>query len=96
MCSLTPPTTATPTDGPHATPGHARFAWEMGPNGQHVVVLTHSSGSAARIFLHGATLTSFRDEHGTECLFTSERAVWDARAPIRGGVPLVFPQFGAG
>ena len=35
-----------------------------------------------------------RDRDGREHLFLSERAVFDGSAPIRGGMPICFPQFG--
>ncbi|CAM9366949.1 unnamed protein product [Phaeothamnion confervicola] len=44
--------------------------------------------------LAGATVTSFKSSDGTELLFVSEKAVFDGKKAIRGGIPLVFPQFG--
>jgi glucose-6-phosphate 1-epimerase len=41
----------------------------------------------------GATVTSWKFG-GVERLFLSDRAVQDGSKPIRGGIPLVFPQFG--
>lgn len=46
--------------------------------------------------LHGATVTSFVPANGTNVLFVSAEAVFDGITPIRGGTPIVFPQFGAG
>lgn len=67
-----------------------------GIGGLDAVDLTLSTGEAsARVYLHGATVTSFCVE-GKELLFVSEQAVFDGKRPIRGGVPLVFPQFGPG
>ena len=43
------------------------------------------------IYLHGATVTSWRLANGEEQLFLSEKATLDGSKPIRGGVPLVFP-----
>lgn len=45
------------------------------------------------MYLHGAHVTSWRTPDGREQLYLSERAVFDGRAAIRGGVPLIFPQF---
>lgn len=33
---------------------------------------------------------------GVENLYLSETAVFDGKAAIRGGIPVVFPQFGPG
>lgn len=51
--------------------------------------------SSAVVALHGATLLSWviSSKH---LLFLSSKALTDASRPIRGGVPLVFPQFGPG
>lgn len=46
--------------------------------------------------LHGATLLSWITSDGRERLFVSEKSHRDGVHPIRGGVPLVFPQFGEG
>jgi len=60
------------------------------------VVLSHRSGACAEIYLHGAHMTSWRDPAGNELFFVSkESAFADGRA-IRGGIPVIFPQFGTG
>ena len=41
----------------------------------------------------GAQVLSWCDGDGRERLFLSERAIFDGNAPIRGGIPLCFPQF---
>lgn len=42
----------------------------------------------------GATVTSWKVD-GDEILFMSEKSLSDGKTPIRGGIPLVFPNFGA-
>lgn len=42
---------------------------------------------------HGATLISALINR-QELLFLSKKAIFDSRTPIRGGVPIVFPNFG--
>ncbi|CAE7195793.1 unnamed protein product [Symbiodinium pilosum] len=59
-----------------------------------VVELRHASGATAQIYLWGATLTSYKTPDGTERIFVSPGALFDGKKAIRGGVPLVFPQFG--
>jgi glucose-6-phosphate 1-epimerase len=51
-------------------------------------------GASALVSLHGAQLLSWLPIDGRERLFLSERAVLDGSAAIRGGIPVIFPQFG--
>ena len=60
------------------------------------ITVSHASGTTATIHLYGATVTSLKLPSGKEVLFTSSKAVFDESKPIRGGIPLVFPQFGPG
>jgi len=53
----------------------------------------HADGATALVALHGAHMLSWTPADGGERLFLSERAIFDAEAAIRGGIPLVFPQF---
>lgn len=59
-----------------------------------MVTLRHMSGASAEIYLFGGTLTSYKTPDGTEKIFVSPGAIFDGKKAIRGGVPLVFPQFG--
>lgn len=57
--------------------------------------LTHTaSGATCSIHDFGATVISFKTSSGRECLFVSRDAKQDGSKAIRGGIPLVFPQFG--
>ena len=53
----------------------------------------HSDGATALVALHGAHVLSWQPADGRERLFLSDRAVFDGQAAIRGGIPVVFPQF---
>jgi len=57
--------------------------------------ITHSA-SGAKCIVHdfGATVLSYQTSSGRECLFLSRDAKLDGTKAIRGGIPLVFPQFG--
>lgn len=50
-------------------------------------------GAEARIALFGAHLMSWKTADGKERLFLSQRSALDCSAAIRGGVPVIFPQF---
>ncbi len=59
------------------------------------VVIKHTaSGASASVLPFGASITSFKDAKGHETLFVSKLAKTDGSKATRGGVPLVFPQFG--
>ena len=49
----------------------------------------------AHIYLQGATVTHFQPRGAAPVLFLSNRATWAAGRAIRGGVPVIFPWFGA-
>ncbi len=50
-------------------------------------------GAQAVITLFGAHVVSWVPAGGTEQLFCSARSVLDGSKAIRGGIPLIFPQF---
>ncbi len=52
------------------------------------------SGASAVVFEHGATIASYKDKNGVERLYVSPTAVYNGVKAIRGGIPVVFPQFG--
>jgi D-hexose-6-phosphate mutarotase len=49
----------------------------------------------AEVYLQGAHLTRWRPRGAEPVLFVSSRAVYAPGKAIRGGVPLIFPWFGA-
>jgi glucose-6-phosphate 1-epimerase len=62
-----------------------------------VIELRHPAGSRAEVQLYGATVTGFyaAQEPARNVLFLSRQALLDGSKPLRGGIPLVFPVFGA-
>ncbi len=67
-------------------------------NGQPALQLTAPDGAQAVVLLHGAHLVSWRPagpdgEPGEERLYLSERATFADGQAVRGGVPVIFPQF---
>ncbi len=69
------------------------FTVTSGQNGMQKVVLSTAGGAQAEIYLHGAHLTSWIPAGGEERLFLSQKAQFSPESSIRGGVPVVFPQF---
>ena len=52
-----------------------------------------SDGATALVALYGAHILSWIPAGGRERLFLSDRAVFDGHTAIRGGIPVIFPQF---
>ena len=65
-----------------------------GRGGIPAVALSHKSGAEAEISLLGAHVTSWCTPDGEERLFLSRYSEFKEGLPIRGGVPVIFPQFG--
>jgi glucose-6-phosphate 1-epimerase len=65
-----------------------------GANGLPRLALSAPDGARAEIYQHGAHLTSWIPAGGEERLFLSSRSKFDLLSTIRGGVPVIFPQFG--
>lgn len=63
-------------------------------HGIEALRLNGPRGSSAVISRLGAQVLSWITPDGRERLFLSERAVFDGSVPIRGGIPVCFPQFG--
>ena len=57
------------------------------------VQLKHASGSSAEIAIQGAHVVSWKRANGEEMLFLSANSKLAPGEPIRGGIPVVFPQF---
>ncbi|GLB36161.1 putative catalyzes the interconversion between the alpha and beta anomers from at least three hexose 6-phosphate sugars (Glc6P, Gal6P, and Man6P) [Lyophyllum shimeji] len=67
---------------------------------QDRVLLKHPKGSSVEVLFYGATVISWksasaRDPQPVERLFLSSKAALDGSKPVRGGIPVVFPCFGA-
>jgi glucose-6-phosphate 1-epimerase len=62
-------------------------------HGQSAIALVAPDGASAVVLLHGAHIVSWRPAGGSERLFLSERSRYGEGAAVRGGIPVVFPQF---
>ena len=61
--------------------------------GTEALRLVGPGGSAVIVALQGAQVLSWQTSDRRERLYLSDTAVFDGSAPIRGGVPVCFPQF---
>lgn len=51
--------------------------------------------STAEIYLHGAHVTNFKKHDEAPILFLSQCSRFEEKQPIRGGIPVILPWFGA-
>ena len=58
-----------------------------------VLTLRAADGATATIHRHGAHVTSWCPASGDERLYLSTRSGFEGTAAIRGGIPIIFPQF---
>ena len=61
--------------------------------GQPAVALQSSDGARATILLHGGHLVSWIPSGGVEQLYLSPLSAYGEGQAVRGGVPVIFPQF---
>ncbi|HEX7942623.1 MAG TPA: D-hexose-6-phosphate mutarotase, partial [Gemmatimonadaceae bacterium] len=59
------------------------------------VTLRHFSGATAEISRRGAQVTSWKRANGVEMLFMAQSNQFAPGEAMRGGIPVVFPQFGS-
>lgn len=64
------------------------------------ITLQHPEGASVTVLLYGATIISWKspsidNPEIKERLFVSSKAALDGSKPVRGGIPIVFPCFGA-
>ena len=64
-------------------------------NGELPVLEINTAWSRAELYLHGAHLTHFQVKDQPPLLFMSQFSRFQEGAPIRGGIPVIFPWFGA-
>ncbi|MDO9542234.1 MAG: D-hexose-6-phosphate mutarotase [Kiritimatiellia bacterium] len=76
--------------------GNNKSELKRGINGRPYLELCHPSGAQLDVYLHGAQAISWRAGGGKQLLFMSKKSFFKPDYPIRGGIPVVFPQFGAG
>lgn len=83
---------------PDAAPVNgASFEHATGEGALPKVILRAADGATAEIYLHGAHVSSWKPApDADERLFLSARSEFRAGVAIRGGIPVIFPQFSEG
>lgn len=78
----------------HGVEGYIHF--ESGESGLPKAVLTNpSAGAKLEVYPYGAHISSWTTKYG-EHIFMSKKALFGNGKAIRGGIPVIFPQFGSG
>jgi glucose-6-phosphate 1-epimerase len=72
-------------------PGRVTF---LEGNGELPKIEIATPWSDAEIYLQGAHVTHFQRKHEPPLLFMSQCSRFQKGAPIRGGIPVIFPWFG--
>ncbi|MDB6023629.1 MAG: putative glucose-6-phosphate 1-epimerase [Pedosphaera sp.] len=72
--------------------GRASF---MKRQGGLPMIRVETTSSEAEIYLHGAHVTHFQKRGEAPLLWLSKESRFEAGSPIRGGVPIILPWFGA-
>jgi glucose-6-phosphate 1-epimerase len=95
LAACSKPSQAT-SSAPAPSPEPSPAAGARGRLGElETVSLRHASGSSAEIVIQGAHVTSWKRANGDEMLFVSANSRFAPGETIRGGIPVIFPQFGA-
>lgn len=66
---------------------------ELDFHGLPAIAMQAPDGARAVVTLHGAHTVSWQSADGIERLYLSERSIFAAGKAIRGGIPVIFPQF---
>lgn len=64
-----------------------------GPLGLNCLQVVHPSGACLLVSCYGGQILSWKTADGRERLFLSESSVYIPGKALRGGVPVIFPQF---
>jgi len=75
--------------------GEGRIDVVNGNGDMPKVMLKHASGSQAEVYLHGGHVTKWSVPGHGDILFVSQASNFSPEKPIRGGIPVCFPQFGS-
>src|SRR6516164_1479231 len=73
-------------------PGRVTF---MEGRGELPMLEITTAWSTAEIYRHGAHVTHFKKNDEPPLLFLSQCSRFEEGQPIRGGIPVIFPWFGA-
>ena len=62
---------------------------------QLMMIKVENDYASATITTHGGSVLSYTPKGGQDLLWVSPAAVYDGKKPVRGGIPICWPWFGA-
>ncbi|EOA16987.1 hypothetical protein CARUB_v10005219mg [Capsella rubella] len=72
---------------------HRPFERTKGVNGLDKIIVRDHRGHSFEVYLYGGQVTSWKNDKGEELLVMSSKAIFNPPTPIRGGIPILFPQY---
>ncbi|CAN8230498.1 unnamed protein product [Cochlearia groenlandica] len=69
------------------------FERTKGVNGLEKIIVRDRRGRSFEVYLYGGQVASWKNEHGEELLVMSSKAIFEPPTAIRGGIPILFPQY---
>ncbi|VVB10649.1 unnamed protein product [Arabis nemorensis] len=76
-----------------ATEHHRPFERAKGINGLDTIIIRDHRGRSVEVYLYGGQVTSWKNKKGEDLLFMSSKAIFEPPTAIRGGIPVLFPQY---
>ncbi|KAL1202908.1 putative glucose-6-phosphate 1-epimerase [Cardamine amara subsp. amara] len=72
---------------------HRPIEKTKGINGLDKLIIRDRHGRSVEVYLYGAQVTSWKNEKQEELLVMSSKAIFNPPTAIRGGIPVLFPQY---
>ncbi|VVB10667.1 unnamed protein product [Arabis nemorensis] len=72
---------------------HSPFERTKGINGLDKIIVRDGRGGSVEVYLYGGQVASWKNVKGEDLLVMSSKAIFEPPAPIRGGIPILFPQY---
>ncbi|CAH2077931.1 unnamed protein product [Thlaspi arvense] len=72
---------------------HRSVERAKGINGLDKIIVRDRRGRSVEVYLYGGQVTSWKNEKGEDLLFMSSKAIFEPPTAIRGGIPVLFPQY---
>ncbi|KAL0873282.1 hypothetical protein Bca101_022987 [Brassica carinata] len=70
-----------------------RFERTKDINGLEKIIIRDDRGRSFEVYMYGGQVASWKDAKGEELLVMSSKAIFKPPTPIRGGIPILFPQY---
>ncbi|KFK29876.1 hypothetical protein AALP_AA7G190600 [Arabis alpina] len=72
---------------------HRPFEQAKGINGLDKLIIRDYRNRSVEVYLYGGQVTSWKNAKGEDLLVMSSKAIFEPPTAIRGGIPVLFPQY---